>query len=245
MQSEGSDNYFTKIALTYPATSKILSCLRTNYGYYIDIVVMACMDTSLKGLNMKKHILLAIVSVSIILLTTGCGPDKHLTITERQNSVINMENETLANLYAQNPSTKTIIANSAGYAVFSNANVNVVFVSGGGGYGTVVDNSTGLRTYMKMALGGVGLGLGIKDYRQVLIFKDKYTLRKFIDEGWEFGGQADAAAKTSDKGGAVGAEGSFKDGIMVYAMTENGLTLNATVAGTKYWKDDELNWEIK
>ena len=51
---------------------------------------------------------------------------------------------------------------------------------------------------------GVGLGLGAKDYRSVFIFHDKATLDKFINEGWEFGGDADAAAKASDKGMAIG-----------------------------------------
>jgi lipid-binding SYLF domain-containing protein len=44
-------------------------------------------------------------------------------------------------------------------------------------------------------LGGVGLGLGAKDYQQVLIFKSKETLNKFVKSGWEFGGHADAVAK--------------------------------------------------
>ena len=34
----------------------------------------------------------------------------------------------------------------------------------------VVENATQKRTYMKMALGGVGLGLGVKDYRVVMMF---------------------------------------------------------------------------
>jgi hypothetical protein len=29
--------------------------------------------------------------------------------------------------------------------------------------------------------------------------------------------------------------------ITIYQMTESGLALQATVNGTKYWKDDELN----
>ncbi len=54
--------------------------------------------------------------------------------------------------------------------------MNLIFASAGGGYGVVVDNSTGNRTYMKMALGGIGLGLGVKDCRQVLIFKSRDPL---------------------------------------------------------------------
>ena len=94
---------------------------------------------------------------------------------------------------------------------------------------------------MKMALGGIGLGLGAKDYRQVLIFKSKKMLRKFIDSGWEFGGHADATAKAGDSGGEVSGAGAIGSDIEVYSMTESGLALQATIAGTKYWEDGDLN----
>jgi len=94
---------------------------------------------------------------------------------------------------------------------------------------------------MKMALGGIGLGLGAKDYRQVLIFKTQRVLDKFVDSGWEFGGHADAAAKAGESGGELSGEGAIGSDIEAYSMTESGLAIQATVAGTKYWKDKNLN----
>jgi lipid-binding SYLF domain-containing protein len=124
--------------------------------------------------------------------------------------------------------------------VFSNANVNVIFASFGGGYGVVKNNKTGKHTYMKMGEVGLGLGLGVKDFRAVFVFHDKATMDKFIHSGWEFGGHADAAAKHQDKGAAVGGE-VLVDNITIFQLTETGLALQATVKGTKYWKDRELN----
>ena len=92
-----------------------------------------------------------------------------------------------------------------------------------------------------MALGGVGLGLGAKDYRVVMIFKDKAAMDKFVASGWDFGAHADAAAKAGDKGAEASAEGDIRSQIEVYSMTESGLALQATVAGQKYWQDKELN----
>ena len=68
----------------------------------------------------------------------------------------------------------------------------------------------------------------------------KETLNRFVDKGWAFGAQADAAAKASEKGAAVGGEITV-DNITIYQLTESGLALQATIKGTKYWKDDELN----
>ncbi|MDH4239917.1 MAG: YSC84-related protein [Phycisphaerae bacterium] len=190
---------------------------------------------------MQKTIFYFLLAVTILSLVPGCGPSSKLSVVERHQIIGNMETETLERLYKEQPATKDKIKKAAGYGVFSNANVNLILVSAGGGYGVVVDNATDKRTYMKMALGGVGLGLGAKDYRQVLIFKSKETMQKFVTSGWEFGGHADAAAKAGQSGGELSGEGAIGADIEAYSMTESGLALQATVAGTKYWKDNDLN----
>ena len=190
---------------------------------------------------MKTTGLRILITVAIVGTIAGCGPRGDLTITEKQQVVADMEHDTLERLYKESPETKEKIAEAAGYGVFSNANVNLILLSAGGGYGVVVDNSTGQRTHMKMALGGVGLGLGAKDYKQVLVFKSQQVLKKFVDSGWEFGAHADAAAKAGESGGELSGEGALGSDIEAYSMTEAGLALQATVAGTKYWKDKDLN----
>ncbi len=193
---------------------------------------------------MKKTSLLtvsAIIAITTLAFLSGCSPNAKLSIDEQRQAVTDMETETLARLYKEEPATKNKIKKAAGYGVFSNANINLIFVSAGGGYGIVTDNSTGKKTYMKMALGGIGLGLGAKDYRQVLIFNSKKILNKFIESGWEFGGHADAAAQAGEKGGELSAEGAIGKDIEAYSMTETGLALQATVAGTRYWKNEKLN----
>ena len=188
---------------------------------------------------MKKTCFVLVLLVSIVV--AGCGPKKSLTLEERRQVVLDMEQDSLAKLYAESPEAKDKVANGAGYGVFTNANVNIIFVAAGGGYGVVVDNATDQRTYMKMAEGGVGLGLGAKDYRQVMIYKTKTAMDKFIESGWGVGANADAAAKTSGGGAEASGEGDISGDIEIYSMTEAGLALQATVKGTKYWKDDSLN----
>ena len=190
---------------------------------------------------MKSKVLFLMAALAIATFIPGCGPGKRFTASERRQIIRSMEDETLQKLYREEPAAREKIKKAAGYGVFSSANVNVILVSGGGGYGVVVNNSNGKRTYMKMALGGVGPGLGVKDYRQVLIFNSKDALYKFIYSGWEFGGQTDAAAKAGQSGGELSSKGSMGAGISAYSMTESGLALQATVAGSKYWRNDELN----
>ena len=173
-------------------------------------------------------------------LLAGCATTTGTTTPDKRKAILAMRDEVLSDLYKIHPQAKGEIAKAPGYAVFNNADINVIFVSFGGGHGVVTDNKASKPIFMKMGTAGGGLGLGVKDFRAVFIFHDRATLTKFINSGWEFGGHADAAAKASDKGAAVGGEALF-DGITIYQLTQSGLALQATVKGTKYWKDDELN----
>ena len=183
-------------------------------------------------------VVFCVLVLGIFLL--GCATTRGTTPQDRRHAILDMKNDTLSELYKIKPQAKSQIKKAPGYAVFSDANINIIFASFGGGHGVVKDNKTGKHTYMKMGEVGIGLGLGVKDYRAIFIFHDHNTMKKFIDSGWEFGGHADAAAKASDKGGAVGGE-ILLDNITIYQLTESGLALQATIKGTKYWKDGALN----
>ncbi|MCQ8878298.1 YSC84-related protein [Pseudoalteromonas shioyasakiensis] len=187
---------------------------------------------------MKKLIVLGLVTLTLVL--SGCATTGSASPSEKRNLVQNMRADTLAKLYKEKPDVKQQIAGSAGYAVFDNANVNVVLASFGGGYGVVKNNLTGKSTYMNMGEAGLGLGLGVKDFNVVMVFHNQDALNRFIEHGWAFGGNADAAAKYQDQGGAIVAE-AIADQVTVYSLTENGLALQAVLKGTKFWVDSELN----
>lgn len=186
---------------------------------------------------MKKLIFFIVTG----LILAGCATPKGVTIHEQKSYVMNMKNETMSALQKQKPETKDMIRKAAGYGVFSNIGSYLFLLSTGNGYGVVVDNATGGKTYMKMASVGAGFGLGVKDFRLVFIFRNKQVMQDFVEKGWQFGGQADAAAKSGEKGGAAGGEVYIESDIIIYQITEAGVALQATVQGTKYWKDKELN----
>ena len=165
------------------------------------------------------------------------------TDDQKRAEVRKMRDTVLADLYQLRPEARAKIKKAAGYAVFSNVGVNLIFASVAGGHGIVVKPGlfTDTETFMKMGSAGIGLGLGVKDFRAVFIFHDKAKLEAFVEKGWDFGAQADAAAKSDDKGAAAAAAGSAIAGVEIYQITKNGLALQATLQGTKYWKDSDLN----
>jgi lipid-binding SYLF domain-containing protein len=189
---------------------------------------------------MNKKLLLMLL-VLLTALIAGCAKPKGETFAEQRSYSLEMRDTTIAELYEEKPITRDKIANSSGYGVFSNININLFLLSSGNGYGVVRDTSTGKDTYMKMRSLGVGLGAGAKDFRAVIIFKTPESLNTFTEKGWEWGGHADAAAVSEDKGGEVGAAGDITADMEIYTFTEAGLALQATIAGTKYWKDKDLN----
>lgn len=181
-----------------------------------------------------------ISTVMLCFTLTACASLGNGSRLDKQQDIIEMKDNVLSQLFVKKPDTRAQINSAPGYAVFSNANINLLFVSAGTGYGVVENTLSGQHTYMNMAEGGVGLGLGAKDYRLVMVFHTVEAMNYFIENGWSFGGNADAAAKATDKGASIEAEAYYGD-VTVYTFTVSGLALQATIKGTKFWKDLALN----
>jgi lipid-binding SYLF domain-containing protein len=148
---------------------------------------------------------------------------------------------TLQELYKLQPGAKSAIGKAAGYAVFSNFGVKVFLAGGGQGQGLAHDAKTGKDTYMKMAEIQAGLGLGIKKFRLVWVFQNRSDLDAFINAGWELGAQANLTAQAGEQGGGLAGAISVKPGVYLYQLTDDGLSAELTVKGTKYYKNDDLN----
>ena len=176
-----------------------------------------------------------------LLGVTGCARIQGTTIPERQRYVLDMRDESLVRLYEAYPDAKKQIKKAAGYAAFSNGGSNLFLLSTGSGFGVVTDNKTKKVTYMKMASVGIGIGLGVKTFRAVIIFKNREDMETFVEEGWDAKGQADAALKAGDDGAAGSVAQTADMDVVTYQMTETGAALQATLQGMKYWKDKKLN----
>jgi len=147
----------------------------------------------------------------------------------------------LSALFKAKPAAMEAMPKAAGFAVFSNYGLTILYLGGGVGKGVAVNNKTKQHTYMRMLEAQAGLGLGVKKYQVVFIFETEAALNRFIDKGWEFGGQVTGAAKTAEMGGAFQDAFRVGDGVWMYQLTDAGLTAELTLTGTKYFKDDELN----
>jgi lipid-binding SYLF domain-containing protein len=185
---------------------------------------------------------LLIALASVTFLAVGGPAEAAASKAERQQEVRQTAQETLARLYKVTPSARKAVEGAAGYAVFSNFGMKILVAGGGSGKGVVVDNKTRQETFMKMAEVQAGLGFGVKKFRLVWVFEKKSDLNRFINSGWELGAQTTATAQMSGKGADVFAGAlSITPGVWLYQLSDDGLALELTAKGTKYYKDDELN----
>jgi len=125
--------------------------------------------------------------------------------------------------------------------LFANKGIYLLAVSSGKGFGVARNNQTGKNTYMKMFSAGAGIGIGIREFTGIFIFANKTVFDYFIEHGYTANASADAAAKYDGEGEAISLGIDVSPGVKLYQLTQEGLALQATIQGTKFWVDEELN----
>ena len=167
---------------------------------------------------------------------------KEGTPDEQRAEIRKVRDQSLAELYKVQPSARGHVEQAAGYAVFSNFGVKILVAGGGSGRGIAVDSKSKKETFMKMAEVQAGLGIGVKNFRLIWVFEKKADLDRFVNSGWEIGAQTTASAKVAGQGASVFAGAvSVMPGVWLYQLTDDGLALELTAKGTKYYRDDDLN----
>ena len=169
------------------------------------------------------------------------GTPSESKVIQARHQVREMAQDALASLYEINPASRRAIERSAGYAVFSTFGVKLFFAGGTTGKGMVVNRRTSRQTFMKMVQVQGGLGFGVNQDRLIFVFANEQALRNFIDQGWEFGAQANVSAMAGGQGGMFTGAASIAPGVYLYQLTDTGLSATLTVSGTKFFKDGDLN----
>jgi len=187
---------------------------------------------------MKLHRLLtaAAVMLSLAAGTALAQTEK----AKKQAEVRKVTATSLEKFYKADPKLKEAVARAPGYAVFTTYGLSFL-IGGAGGKGLVVDTKTKRDTFMDMAQASAGLQIGVAENETLIIFKTVKGMEDFVNKGWEFGGGGTAQAGVASKQvGAGGGENIVTDA-SYYTLTKNGLQAGGALAGTKFWKDKELN----
>ena len=160
---------------------------------------------------------------------------------ERRSDRIAEGKQALQYLYKEEPKAKQEIENAYGFATFKNYGMSMMMMSADGGRGLAYDRKKDKITYMNMASGGMGMGLGAKEYYSVFIFDNEKVFNDFIDDGWEANTEIDTSFKKKDDGEAMNESYNVRDGVKLYKVTKSGAIIQMNIHGSKYWKCKDLN----
>ena len=192
----------------------------------------------------KKVLKCAATFLFLLIFAVGCAGTKSMSQADKdaaRDSLRSMTEGTLGRLYKAEPAAKAAVANSAGYAVFSDFGFKVMLMGGAHGKGLAVNKTTKKETFMKMVELQPGLGVGAENYHLVFIFENPDAFNTFVTSGWELGTNALASAKDGSAGSGAAGAVTFSHGVKLYQFSATGAIVGVSITGAKYYKDDDLN----
>ena len=170
-------------------------------------------------------------------LAASCSSSTYssMSVQEKRDFLAGVEQKTLAELIEKSPEIQAEMDRSVGHAVFSNRSAKIPFVGAGEGIGVVFDKKTGERTYLKVRRLDVGGGLGVREYRLVVVFFEEEPLKKLAGGKLELAAGAEAGAGKGDVGlGTEGISGKQKEKLALYQLSDKGVSATITVRLIRY-----------
>lgn len=186
---------------------------------------------------MKLSTLLGVGLLSLSLLG---GPAMAQDKAAKQAEIVKHTDAALQRFFAKKPELKAAVAKAPGYGVFTTYGISFL-VGGAGGKGLVHDNKTKHNTFMAMGSASVGAQIGASENDVLIIFKTTKVMNDFVNKGWTASGGATAQAGVDSKQAGGGRGGSAMADADTFTLTKNGLEAGVAIAGSKFWKEDELN----
>lgn len=187
------------------------------------------------------RVLTVFAAFSLALAGCSSAPQTRAEKESQRAEIRSMASQTMAQLYQSYPEAKTKVRKSAGYAVFSDFGLKIIFGGGSHGEGVAISNATQKATFMKMFELSPGFGFGAQKFRVVFLFETREAFDKFVNSGWEFGGNTEAALQSTTQGAGGRLGVSVSPGVTMYQISEAGAIVGVSISGAKYYKNDDLN----
>jgi lipid-binding SYLF domain-containing protein len=175
----------------------------------------------------KLIILPALAAFTLTALLAGCNisPQK----PEAKAVLDAQAAEAIAVMKEKDPSIDRFFRDSYGYAVLPKVFKGGIWAGGAYGKGMVYEKGQ-MIGYCDMSQATLGFTFGGEYFREIIFFREKPDMDKFRAEEYTFAAQATAVAL---KSGAA-AKADYKDGMAVFAVTDKGLMVDASIGGQKF-----------
>ena len=186
-------------------------------------------------------LVLCLMTTAVFAADTDKSEKEQAKIVKERAKIDELSEKALANLYEKVPSAERVIENCYAYATLSNTGMKLGIFGDAHGRGLAVNNETGERLYMRMKEMGIGIGLGVKEYDLIFVIGTETAWNSFISGDIKFASSAEAAANDGVTGDSMEGTSIAANGVWVYQMTKKGLSLDASIKGTKIYPDKKLN----
>jgi lipid-binding SYLF domain-containing protein len=187
-----------------------------------------------------KTKLLALALASAALLATGAITGCSTTTTvaggndpiAKRQSIESNVDSALARLYAQDPSSRELVAKARGVLVFPSVVTAGLMIGGSYGQGALrVSGRT--SEYYSTAAGSVGLLAGAESKAVFLLFMTDDSLEKFrSSKGWTVGADASVTVLNTGANAQIDSK-TAQQAIIGYVLSNAGLMANLSLEGTK------------
>jgi lipid-binding SYLF domain-containing protein len=186
--------------------------------------------TFMKSIHYPKAVLLAVGILGALAL----GACATAPATEGGKADLRRTSaDALSQAQTNDPSLRSLIAKSAGYAIFPEVGKGAVGIGGAYGKGDLYQNGV-VVGYCDLTQVSIGFALGGQAYTEILVFETPAAVETFKRGNFRFNAQATAVALKS----GAGANAKFADGVAVFTMDEAGLMYEASIGGQKFSYQD-------
>ena len=189
---------------------------------------------------MMYRFCLQVFALAVLLCGSGCMAPRGSTVAMKRQDVEYIRSRTVREVTTAKPELKRELESAAGYAVFRNRALKVFPFGTRKGYGVIYDNATGKKVYRRTFGLDLGMGLGIKNYRTLRIYRTPAELQSAIAAGGGGGASAGAALRLGNAGPAVTVVAPFDSSGRVRTVSDNGISIDASVGGVLMWRDRKL-----
>lgn len=182
---------------------------------------------------MFKRTFLAALTLAFALLpypaaAQGTNKPKKSPEALRQELKADVQS-TIARFKKTDAGIERFLKDSAGYVVFPTVGKLGFILGGGYGEGEVYEAGK-LVGVASVSFGSVGLQAGAQEYSEIVFFKDKPDVERFMQNKFEFG--ASASAVVWKTGAAKSA--NYRNGVVVFVQPKGGVMAEAAVGGQKF-----------
>jgi len=166
---------------------------------------------------------------SLLLLFAAIGCSTAPDTAEGKADLESRAAAALSQAETADPTLTSLLAGSAGYAVFPSVGKGGLIAGGAYGKGVLYENGR-VTGYCDLTQGTFGLQAGGQSYTEVIAFATRDVLDRFRSGNFAFDAQATAVALHS--GAATNAR--YSGGVAVFTTNEKGLMVEAVIGGQKF-----------